>query len=126
MKKIPTDELAAFTKGRLEWFKMEAEYNEPQFNAFGQRLSPHYCVHGVSNLWADYDDICQYCEDGIFTAVQWGKIRMWQYVQRRNREWNKLVYESLLKNAEATSEYMKKYLNFGMKQVHSPYRARSD
>ena len=122
MKKFASDELKAFQKGCDEFREMRKEYDEPQFNAFGQSLRPHYCVHGVSNLWADYDSICEYCEDGIFLPVQWGQIRMYQYIERRNREWSALVMDSLMKNAAEVSEFMDKYLNFGMKQLRSLQR----
>ena len=122
MKKFAPDELKAFREGCDEFREMYEEYNRVEYNPFGQRLRPHYCLHGVSNLWADYDSICQYCEDGIFLPVQWGKIRMYQYIERRNREWSALVMDSLMKNAAEFSEFMDKYLDFGMKQVRSLQR----
>ena len=86
-----------------------------------ERINFDY-INQLQPAWVGYDSICQYCEDGIFLPVQWGKIRMYQYIERRDREWSALVMDSLMKNAAEVSEFMDKYLNFGMKQVRSLQR----
>lgn len=84
-KQYTPDEMKAFREGREEFVEMQKEHDEPEYNSFGQLLRPHYCVHGT-NQWTDYDNICHYCEDSIIFPVQWGMIRMWQYITMKERE----------------------------------------
>jgi hypothetical protein len=102
--------MKAFREGREEFVDMQAEHDEPAYNGCGQRLRPHYCVHGVANMWADYDDICRYCEDGISTPVQWGMIRLWQYIR------NKRLIEKSIEREKRIKEGVEN-LSFGTRQV---------
>ena len=62
---VTKSDRAAFHKGLAAWDEAEAEYLAPTYNAFGQHLRPHYCRHGIANLWSDYDEFCVYCEEGL-------------------------------------------------------------
>ena len=65
---ITASDRMIFHDALIEFDKMEEEYNKPIYNAFGERLVPHYCVHGIANNWSPYDDMCWLCENGTTRA----------------------------------------------------------
>lgn len=60
----------AIAKARHIFARQEktlAEWKVDAAEAAADGYRPHYCVHGT-NLWTDYDNICQGCEDWGYTG----------------------------------------------------------
>lgn len=98
--------LDVFKAGCKEWDRLEEIYNTPYYNPFGQLLRPEYCIHGVAYMWSDYETICPYCEEGIFSRTQWGKIKVDEYLRNRDRLWNKFLLEAIQAQGEKIPELM--------------------
>jgi hypothetical protein len=67
---------------KAEAQRAQADWDEMARECAEQGFRPHYCIHGT-NLWTDYDNICQGCENG---EPLWDDARDWAEAKWRAEE----------------------------------------
>lgn len=94
--------LHIFKDFEARWARFEEEKDE----YYREGYRPQYCFHGT-NLWVDYDPICQACEDGYgwFDRQAYRRLSL-DIAFRECAEWDKRVaLLTALKDANAPVEW---------------------